>query len=66
MLAIENSRCVSPEDAIDDKKWDSGQEGIDGRKMQKIVIVRRRDELNGGVNVLPERQVPDKEPQGRQ
>ena len=45
---------MSVQQAVDDKKWNPGQEGIDRREMQEIIVVRRRNELNGGINVLPE------------
>ena len=56
---------MSVEQAVDDKKWGSGQEGIDRREMQEIIVVRRRNQLNGGINILPEGQIPGKEPKGR-
>lgn len=65
MLSLKNPRCMSAQDAVDDKKWDSAQEGIERREMQKIVVIRRCDELNRGIDVLPEGQIPSKEPKGR-
>ena len=56
---------MSAQDAVDDKKWDSAQEGIERWEMQEIVVIRRRDELNRGIDVLPEGQIPGQEPKGR-
>ena len=65
MLSLKDSRYMSAQDAVDDKKWDSTQEAIERWEMQEIVVIRRCQELNGGIDVLPEGQIPSNEPKGR-
>ena len=66
MLALKNSGRMPTEEAIDDQKWDPAQKGIDRGKMQKVVVIRRRNQLHRGINVLPKWQISDEKPEGGQ
>ena len=63
MLVLKNSGRTPTEEAIDDQKWDSAQEGVDRGKMQKVVVIRRRNQLHRGIYVLPKGQIPDEKPE---
>jgi hypothetical protein len=66
MLALKNSGCMPTEEAIDDEKWYPAQKGVDRGKMQKVVVIRRRNQLHRGIYVLPKGQISDEKPEGGQ
>ncbi len=63
MLALKNSGCMPTEEAIDNQKWDPAQEGVDRGKMQNVVVIRRRNQLHRGIDILPKGQVSEEVPQ---
>src|ERR1700693_6035744 len=66
MLTLKNSGRMPTEEAIDDQKRDPAEEGVDRGKMQKVVVIGRRNQLHRGINILPKGQISDEKPQGGQ
>jgi hypothetical protein len=57
---------MSCQQKIAQKQGDPRQKTVHGRKMQNIIVVSRRNELDSRVNVFPERQILPEKPKRRQ